>query len=300
MARRGGRGAMLVKCPACRCLFDFMEFPAHFSGCTSVRNHGLDSDDLPRVIGVGGSLLAPEPAKYTIVVGGMSDEHAKDLTRLARKATTAGESCRPCHSGKLVMHGHSLKDHRCGRIPLRAANIFRKFVAQSQFQPVCNAYAAGRQHLARRRISSGVNDKALPDVDFTAQPGKMCAYIGHDYAECSCSGENPHAPPPPIATRLGVASCVETCGVCRRWGCSHCWKCPVSRDWWSESLMYVQAWQAKKGNLADTAYFCLGPDAFPLRGGFAAIFDASHVDYGFWLPRTAKGVVSCTIVVDSV
>ena len=97
-----------------------------------------------------------------------------------------------------------------------------------------------------------------------------------------------HGPPGPIANKLGVKSCIETCSTCATGGCNQCKLCPLHYDSKDKSSTISMFYQSPSVPQSKKSYFVIGGQAHELSGGLTVCFNGRDCIHGVWAPANSS------------
>ena len=228
-------------------------------------------------------------AEASYVVGGCS----KEIVRMLDAVFALGDQhwtkkgTRPEHRGRLAPFGWCKRwkmRHR-GHVSMQAsvASLYALF----RELPIFHKFNTIARHREFLNVYPNAKIEQLPPLIFNGLSDGTNCYFGDRYMAINKAFTD-HAPPPPVARWLKVASCHEKCEVCRTSGCIKCAACPIHLDRQDATLTALVQHQPRSTPMSQACFFVLGDRCYPIRDGFTAIFPGALVPHGLWAPQNVS------------
>ena len=127
----------------------------------------------------------------------------------------------------------------------------------------------------------------IPGLPLASLPEKEYSVIvaaGVNYISArKMAGDAWHPPPPAVAQRLGRPGCRQLCAACAK-DCLTCPYCCLKVEQDVVGVVATAGYQSPKTLAGKGAWLAVGDQAFPLRQGALAFYEASKTMHGVWSP----------------
>ena len=220
------------------------------------------------------------------LIGGLP-EGMNTFLRNALEVTDRGQSLRPDHLGKMRAIGWSNRAHTIYDGTLEHYGVARVANHHFSLSEVVQSYNTlqRRQH----ELPRGVVNK-IPVCNHIDQfKGQPIVTVTKDYSPRESAPEHP--PPRGVAELLGCKSCREAggCITCHTSGCVSCKWCCIHVDDKDISPTLAAFWQHSSSKKEEMAYWCMGGEAYPVKGGLLVMYHGKHTPHGLWIPEQTLG-----------